>query len=54
MQHIATNQMIYTENQLTDFYVIQAFAKGFFRKDFKIVVVLFMLLDHSLGMVYVF
>ena len=54
MQHIATSQLVYTEIQFTGFYVIQAFTKGFFRKDFKTAIVLWMPLDYSLGMVYVF
>ena len=54
MQHIATSQLVYIEIQLTCFCVMQAFTKGFFRKDFKTAVVLFMPLDHSLGMIYVF
>ena len=54
MQHIATSQLVYIEIQFTGFYVIQASTKGFFWKDFKIGVVLWMPLDHSLGMVCVF
>ena len=54
MQHIATSQPVYIEIQLTGFSVMQAFTNRYFRKDFKTVVVLWMLLNHSLGMVYVF
>ena len=53
-QHIATSQPVYIEIQLTGFCVMQAFTEGFFRKDFKTAVVLWMPLNHSLGMVYVF
>ena len=54
MQHIATSQLVYIEIQLTGFCVMQAFTKDFFCKDFKTAVVLWMPLDHSLGMVYAF
>ena len=54
MQHIATSQPVYIEIQLTGFSVMQAFTNRYFRKDFKTVAVLWMLLNHSLGMVYVF
>ena len=49
MQHIVTSQLVYIKIQLTGLCVMQVFPKGFFRKDFKIVVVLWMPLDHSLG-----
>ena len=54
MQHIAISQPVYIEIQLAGFCVMQAFTKGFFRKDFEIAVVLWMPLNYSLGMVYVF
>ena len=54
MQYKATSQPVYIEIQLTGFCVMQAITNGYFRKDFKAVVVLWMLLNHSLGMVYVF
>ena len=54
MEHIATSQLVYIEIQLTGSCVMQAFTEGFFRKDFKTAVVLWMPLNHRLGMVYAF
>ena len=54
MQHVATSQPVYIEIQLTVFCVVQAFTKGFFRKDFKTALVYWIPLNHSLGTVYVF
>ena len=54
MQHIAASQLVYIEIQFTGLCVMQAFTEGFFRKDFETAVVLWMPLNHSLGMVYVF
>ena len=51
---MAPSQLVYTEIQFTGFNVIQAFTKGFLQKDFQTAVVLWMPLDHSLGMVYMF
>ena len=51
MQHLATSQLVYIEIQFTGFYVIQEFTKGFFQKDFKTAVVLWMPLGYSLWMV---
>ena len=42
MQPIATSQQVYIEIQFTGFYRIQAFTKGFFRKESKTAVVLWM------------
>ena len=54
MQDIATSQLVYIKIQFTGFHVIEAFRQGFIRKDFKTAVVLWMPLDHSLGMIYLF
>ena len=54
MQRVVTSQPVYIEIHLTGFCVMQAFTKGFFRKDFKTAAVLWMFLNHSLRMVYVF
>ena len=54
MKHIAASQLVYIEIQFTDFCVIQAFTEGFFWKDFKTTVVLWISLDHSLGTANVF
>ena len=53
-QRIATSQLLYIEIQFAGFYMIQAFLKGFFCKNFKTAVVLWMPLDYSSEMVYVF
>ena len=54
MQHIANSQPAYIEIELTGFHVMQAFTKGFFQKDFKSALVLWIPLNHSLEMVYRF
>ena len=46
-QHIAASQLVYIEIQFTGFCMIQAFSKGFFWKDFKTAVVLWMSLGHN-------
>ena len=53
-QNIATSQLVYIEIQFTGFYVIQAFNKGFSWKELKTASVLWMPLDQSLDMLYVF
>ena len=54
MQHIANSQPAYIEIELTGFHVMQAFTKGFFQKDFKSALVLWIPLNLSLEMVYRF
>ena len=54
MQHKATRQTVYIEIQLGGFCVMEALTKGYFRKDLKTVVVLWMILNNNLEMVYVF
>ena len=46
-QHIAASQLVYIEIQFTGFCMIQTFSKGFFWKDFKTAVVLWMSLGHN-------